>query len=152
MKEIPIQPQKANILVVDDDVFISGLYGEMLTRAGYSVTYARNGREGLKEAGTLKYDLVLLDVVMPEMDGFETLSQLKSSAKTQAVPVIMLTGMSQPADVEKGLADGAAAYLAKTKVIPSDAIATIEQVLSKSRTTKKPARKPAKKSGSAKKK
>lgn len=127
---------KARILVIDDDVFISGLYGEMLSRANYAITYARNGVEGLKVASEEAHDLILLDVVMPEMDGFETLSRLKAGAKTKDIPVIMLTSMSQQPDVERGLAEGAVAYLAKTKVIPSEAMAVIEKTL---REQKKPA-------------
>lgn len=121
--------QKKNILIIDDDEFISGLYGTLLERAGYRISYARNGLAGLKDAAKSKPNLILLDVMMPVMSGFDTLVRLKSSEKTKSIPVIMLTGLSNATDAQRGLNEGAAAYLTKTMTMPAEAFEKIEAVL-----------------------
>ncbi|OGL73683.1 hypothetical protein A3C96_01375 [Candidatus Uhrbacteria bacterium RIFCSPHIGHO2_02_FULL_60_10] len=129
MKKSAPQGPKAHILIIDDDEFISGLYATILTHDGYAVSFARSGKEGLSAAVANKPDLILLDILMPETDGFETLAKLKAGAKTKPIPVVMLTGLSSPQDVQRGMEGGAAAYLAKTKVAPVDVLTKIEVLL-----------------------
>lgn len=157
MEQVPASAPKASILVVDDDVFLSGLFGEFIARGGYAVTYARDGVEGLEHAETLKYDLILMDVMMPRMDGFEALERLKANPATKDIPVMMLTSMSQPEDVERGLNTGAVAYMEKQKMIPHEVYGKIAEALrsrpkraeasksvSPAETEKTPAKKPRK--------
>jgi len=79
------------ILVVDDTVDNLQLLGKNLSRAGFSVGIAQNGRNALQQAQGKNYDLILLDIMMPDMDGYEVLERLKSDQKTDSIPVIFLT-------------------------------------------------------------
>ena len=117
------------VLIVDDDAFLSGIYATKLELEGFSVVNARDGEEGFKLAVAEKPDLILLDVLMPKLDGFETLKRLKDEATTKEIPVIMLTNLGQKEDIEKGLEDGAVDYLIKAHFVPSEAVAKIRKVL-----------------------
>jgi DNA-binding response OmpR family regulator len=104
---------KANLLLIDDSEAQSGQIKATLERLGYSVTCARSGVEGLKLARTGHPDLVLLDVVMADIDGFAVCRWLKMNADTREIPVIMLTVRTSLADRVEGLNIGADDYLAK---------------------------------------
>jgi diguanylate cyclase (GGDEF)-like protein len=104
---------KANLLLIDDSEAQSNLIREALERLGYQVTRASTGMEGLQLARTTSPDLVLLDVVMPDIDGFAVCRWLKMHAETRHVPVIMLTVRAALADRVEGLNIGADDYLAK---------------------------------------
>lgn len=117
------------ILIVDDDRFIAGIYGAKLESEGFAVVMATNGIDGIEAAKKERPDLILLDVLMPKMDGFEALDRLKKDAQTKRIPVMMLTSMGQKEDVDRGLAAGAADYLFKTKTLPTEALKKIIGVL-----------------------
>jgi len=125
---MPDQP-KVKVLIVDDDAFLSGIYATKLELDGFSVVTARDGEEGLKAAFKEKPDLILCDVLMPKLDGFEVLKRLKADAQTKDIPVIMLTNLGQKEDVEKGLEEGATDYLIKAHFVPAEAVAKIRKVL-----------------------
>lgn len=120
---------KQKVLIVDDDVFLSGIYATKLDLEGFEVDTARDGEEGLKAAAKSKPDIILLDVLMPKLDGFETLKRLKADPDLKDVPVIMLTNLGQKEDVEKGLQEGAEDYLIKAHFVPSEAVEKIRAVL-----------------------
>ena len=103
----------ARIMVVDDSSVSITLAGQALSRAGYEVFYARSGPEALIQVHEWRPDLIVLDVMMPGMDGHEVLRRLKSLPETSAVPVIMLTALSTRRDVQSLLADGACDYVIK---------------------------------------
>lgn len=107
----PGKPKK--ILVVDDERHIVRLVQVNLERAGYQVVAAFDGKEALKKVSSEKPDLVVLDVMMPYMDGFQVLKQMKADAATKDIPVIMLTAKAQDADVFRGWASGVDMYLTK---------------------------------------
>lgn len=117
------------VLIVDDDAFLGGIYATKLEIEGFAVVSARDGEEGLRAALKEMPDLILLDVLMPKLDGFEVLKRLKSDPTTKAIPVIMLTNLGQKEDVEKGLAEGAEDYLIKAHFVPSEAVVKIKKVL-----------------------
>lgn len=104
---------KYSILVVDDDPDILHLLGLVLRTNGYEVTQAYNGREGLNRVAEIRPDLVLSDVMMPDMDGLTFLKELRSNPATRALPVIMLTAKGTSQDVIGGFALGADDYLSK---------------------------------------
>lgn len=85
-----------NVLVVDDDKNLR-LMGGLLIPWGYEVTLARNGKEALKKAKETRPDIVLLDIMMPKMDGFKVAKQLKETDETRIIPIVMVTALS---DVE----------------------------------------------------
>jgi DNA-binding response OmpR family regulator len=120
---------KARILIVDDDAFLAGIYATKLELDGFAVLSARDGDEGLRLAAKEKPDLILLDVLMPKLDGFEVLKRLKEDPASKDIPVIMLTNLGQKEDVEKGMAEGAVDYLIKAHFVPAEAVAKIKKVL-----------------------
>jgi len=106
-------PKQKKILVVDDERHIVRLVQVNLERQGYQVVSAFDGREALKKVESERPDLIVLDVMMPHMDGFEVLKRLKSDDKTKDIPVVMLTAKAQDADVFRGWASGVDCYLTK---------------------------------------
>lgn len=104
---------KKKILIVEDDPSVVVFAVDNLEYMGYDVTVARNGKDGLKQANSLKPDLIILDVMMPEMDGFEVCRSLKSKTETKDIPILMLTAKGQVQDKVKGFSVGADDYLPK---------------------------------------
>jgi two-component system alkaline phosphatase synthesis response regulator PhoP len=104
---------KKRILVVDDERHIVRLVQVNLERAGYEVLTAYDGIEALDKVKSDMPDMVVLDVMMPRMDGFEVLKNLQSDPRFQNIPVIMLTAKAQDADIFKGWASGVSSYLTK---------------------------------------
>ena len=104
---------KKRILVVDDERHIVRLVQVNLERAGYEVLTAFDGIEALDKVKNDDPDMVVLDVMMPRMDGFEVLKNLQSDPRFQNIPVIMLTAKAQDADIFKGWASGVSSYLTK---------------------------------------
>lgn len=103
----------AKIVVVDDDLQIRGIVKEGLEQTGYEVVCAEDGIEGLAAARREHPDLILLDVMMPRMRGYEVLQRLKEDESLRDIPVIMVTVKNDPVDVARGLDTGATDYLAK---------------------------------------
>lgn len=101
------------ILIVDDEPHMLRITELSLKRAGYDILTARNGVQALETAAREKPALIVMDVTMPEMDGFAALRHLKSGEATAAIPVIMLTSRGQTVAREEAEASGAALYLTK---------------------------------------
>lgn len=120
---------KKNILLVEDDVFLSGIYKKKFEVEGFNVIPADNGKKGLEEAIKKLPDLILLDVLLPKMDGFAVLKALKKEAITKDIPVILLTNLGQKDDVEKGIEMGAEDYLIKIHFKPSEVVEKVRKVL-----------------------
>lgn len=120
---------KANILLVEDDVFLAGIYQKKFEMEGYKITVADNGEKGLAEAKKKRYDIILLDILLPKLDGFAVLERLKADPETKPVPVILLTNLGQKDDVEKGLQAGAVDYLIKAHFKPSEVVEKVRAVL-----------------------
>src|SRR5438094_5613099 len=115
------------ILAVDDERHIVRLVEVNLQRAGYEVVTAYDGREALEKVKSEKPDLVVLDVMMPYMDGFEVLKNLKADPSTAEIPVIMLTAKAQDADVFRGWQSGVDCYLTKP-FNPMELIAFVKRI------------------------
>jgi two-component system, OmpR family, alkaline phosphatase synthesis response regulator PhoP len=105
--------RQRKILVVDDERHIVRLIQVNLERAGYQVVTAFDGKEALKKVDAEKPDLVVMDVMMPYMDGFEALKNLQANPATRDIPVVMLTAKAQDADIFRGWSSGVSAYLTK---------------------------------------
>ena len=101
------------ILVVDDERHIVRLVEVNHTRAGYEIATAYDGIEALEKVKAEKPDMIVLDVMMPRMDGFEVLKRLQADTSTQDIPVIMLTAKAQDADIFRGWSSGVSSYLTK---------------------------------------
>ncbi|MFA0751872.1 MAG: hypothetical protein SLRJCFUN_002275 [Candidatus Fervidibacter sp.] len=123
----PAVGQKKRVLVVDDERHIVRLVQVNLERQGYEVLTAYDGVECLEKAKAEKPDLIVLDVMMPRMDGFEALQRLKSDPETSQIPVIMLTARAQDRDVLQGYQYGADLYLTKP-FSPLELISLVKRV------------------------
>jgi DNA-binding response OmpR family regulator len=111
-----IEPQAAArrlVLLADDDEDILQLLSFRLERAGYEIVLARDGKEALRLALDLRPAVAILDVMMPELDGFEVTRELRRNAATSTTPVILLTARAQASDVARGMAAGADDYVRK---------------------------------------
>ena len=117
------------ILIIEDDKFLRELIARKLAKDGYNVSEAVDGEEGVKKAKETKPDLVLLDLILPEMDGFEVLSKIKEDPASSLIPVIILSNLGQKEDIEKGLKMGAADYLIKAHFTPGEIVEKIRTII-----------------------
>lgn len=120
---------KKKILIVEDDRFLRELMAKKLTAEGFDVKEAVDGEDGLKKAKEEKPNLILLDLILPGIDGFEVLSRIKEDPSLEIIPVIILSNLGQKEDVERGLKLGAADYLVKAKFTPSEIIEKVRKIL-----------------------
>jgi two-component system alkaline phosphatase synthesis response regulator PhoP len=116
------------ILVVDDDDLVLIAIQELLTPLGLSVTTMSNGAGALEKASTERFDLVILDVIMPEMDGFEVCQRIRRMEPYTETPILMLTAKSGEEDKQRGMDAGANLYLPKP-IAPRRLIALVEEAL-----------------------
>jgi CheY-like chemotaxis protein len=113
-----------SVILAEDDPDIQLVARLALKRAGFNVTVVGNGHEALEAIHKTPPDVILLDWMMPELDGPETCRRLKSDSATAAIPVVFLTARSQEAEIQRGLSLGAAGYVTK----PFDALALGQQI------------------------
>jgi DNA-binding response OmpR family regulator len=125
-------PQK--ILIVDDDPETLRLVGIMLERQGYKINAAQDGFAALEKASNDPPDLILLDVMMPKMSGFEVARKLRADPETELIPIIMFTAKSQVEDRVEGLEAGADAYLTKPTQ-PRELLAQVKALLKRSKAS-----------------
>jgi CheY-like chemotaxis protein len=118
------------ILVVEDDPLMARMYQKIFTFEKYDVTLAGNGEEGLEKVRSVKPDIVLLDIMMPKMNGLQALEKLKSDPETKQIPVIMLTNLAGEKDAEKALMKGAVKYIVKSQHEPKEVVKMVKEILS----------------------
>jgi DNA-binding response OmpR family regulator len=124
----PMSDKTSSVLIIDDDELLIMLLEHKLEQRGLNVQSASDGRDGLLAAIESKPDLVVLDVMMPTMDGFEVLRRLKEHTDTREIPVIMLSAKRLEDDVVNGLNLGAADYLVKP-FMPEELLLKIQRLL-----------------------
>jgi DNA-binding response OmpR family regulator len=117
------------ILIVEDDKFLRRLIVRKLIQEGFDISEAVDGEEGIKKIKEEKPDLVLLDLILPGIDGFGVLSRIKGDPDLAPIPVIILTNVDQKEDMEKGLKMGAVDYLIKAHLTPGEIVEKIKNVL-----------------------
>ncbi|MFH0852270.1 MAG: response regulator [bacterium] len=117
------------ILFVEDEPTLQKTLGRALEGEGYEVQSALDGQSGLALVGRIKPDLVLLDLILPKMDGFEVLKKLKENPETSDIPVIVLTNLESPQDIEKALSGGATSYLVKANYELEDVVKKIKDII-----------------------
>ena len=121
----------AHVLIVEDDVFLAEIYQKKFEMEGFKVSTANNGEKGLSDIQKKKPDIVLLDILLPKLDGFAVLEELKKDPAVKDVPVILLTNLGQKDDVQRGLDEGASDYLIKTHFKPSEVVDKVRKILQK---------------------
>ncbi|MHB9096324.1 MAG: response regulator [Syntrophales bacterium] len=121
-----------NILIVDDSSIIRRVLAKQLEKFGAKVTQAEDGQQGLEQAHSDHYDLIISDVEMPNLDGFGLCEKLKGNPRTRDIPVIMLSSLDTDGDIDQGFKSGAAAYVSKAEA-QIQLTGTIERVLEQSK-------------------
>lgn len=114
------------ILLVEDDFFISDIYQTKFRKEGFEVAAAENGLKAIECLKKDLPDLILLDIVMPFMDGMETLKEIKAEEKWKNIPVIILSNISEKEKMQEALALGAKDYLIKSNFTPSEIMEKIK--------------------------
>ncbi len=117
------------ILIVEDDKFLRELIAKKLTKENYDTVEAIDGEEGVKKVKEEKPDLILLDLILPGIDGFEVLSRIKEDPVLAQIPVIILSNLGQREDIDRGLGLGASDYLIKAHFTPGEIIEKIRAIL-----------------------
>ncbi len=121
--------KNGRILIVEDDEFLLSMYQTKLSLENFEVITALNGLQGVKVAQKEMPDLILLDLNLPEMNGFEVLENLKNQEQTKNIPVLVLTNYSQKEDIDRCFKLGADDYLIKAHFIPSEVVTKIKKIL-----------------------
>jgi DNA-binding response OmpR family regulator len=119
----------AKILLVEDDVNLRDIYFARFQADGYELAVASNGEEALATAVKEKPDLIILDVMMPRISGFDVLDILRSTPETAHTKVIMMTALSEQADKDRGKSLGVDEYLVKSQVTLEDVVASAKKIL-----------------------
>lgn len=120
---------KKRVLIVEDDQALIDLYDKKFTHSGYYVIRAENGQEGLDKALTENPDIILLDIMLPIMNGFEVLKNLKKKGLLDKVPVVILSNYGETSNVTEGLVEGAVEYLIKVEHTPEEVVNIVEDAL-----------------------
>lgn len=119
----------AKILLIDDDEALTTVFATALKEAGFEIVTATNGEDGLNKAKTEKPDLILLDQVLPDINGNDVLKSLKENPETQSIPVAMLSNFGQNELVQTALNQGALDYILKYQIEPEDLISKVKTIL-----------------------
>ncbi len=117
------------ILIIEDDKFLRELIAQKLTKENFEASEAVDGEDGIKKIKSEEPDLILLDLILPGIDGFEVLSRMRGDPALAVIPVIILSNLGQKEDVEKGLKLGAVDYLIKAHFTPGEIIDKIKAAL-----------------------
>lgn len=120
----------AKILLVDDDPLLIRMYQTKFQNDGHIVEVASDGDEALKKAADFAPNLILLDIMMPKVDGLEVLERLKKDETTKSIPVVILTNVGgSNDDIQRGLELGAVAYLVKADYTPAEVVSKVKEIL-----------------------
>ena len=122
---------KVKILLIEDDSFLASMYVTKLNLEGFEVQVAGDGEKGLEMVQNELPALILLDIILPKMSGFDVLKDLKKDKRTKDMPVILLTNLGQREDVQKGIKLGAKDYLIKAHFMPSEVVEKIKKYIGK---------------------
>lgn len=117
------------ILIIEDEQDIRELYAEVLRDEGYEVHEAWDGEIGSVEASSGKYQLILLDIMLPKRDGLQILKDLKAKPELSKIPVILLTNLSTDTVIKEGFSLGATSYVIKSEMTPDQIVAEVQKVL-----------------------
>jgi DNA-binding response OmpR family regulator len=123
--------KKMKVLIIEDDSYISDMYKIKLEADDFEAVIASDGMTGMKMLRRQRPDAVLLDIIMPKMDGFSILKSIKEDPKLKEVPVILLTNLSQKENIKRGFDLGAADYVIKAHFTPSEVVKKVKNVLAR---------------------
>ena len=119
----------AKILIIEDDPLMLRLYQKIFRFEGFEVDVATDGELGLDSARKIKPTLILLDIMMPKLNGLQVLEKLKSDSETKKIPVVMLTNLAGSQDAEKAMSMGAVKYIIKSEYDPKQVTNMVKEIL-----------------------
>ena len=119
------------ILFIEDESAFHKTFGEVLKQEGYQMISALDGEVGLRLAETEKPDLILLDLILPKINGFEVLKKLQENEETKKIPIIVLTNLEGIKDIDKAIELGATTYLVKAQYTLEEVVEKINKVIGK---------------------
>ena len=119
------------ILLIEDEAMLSSMYQAKFAKEGIEIEVAGDGEEGLKKAKEGAYKAVLVDIIMPKLDGFAVIKELRADPNYKDTPIILLTNLGQEEDVKKGKDLGASDYLVKANFTPSQVVKKIQEIINK---------------------
>lgn len=119
------------VLIVDDDMTLRELYEERIKTEGYTILSASDGEEAIAKANTEKLDVILLDIMMPKINGIDVMKMLREKDETKEIPIIILTALIQEIDKIKDMMKPYDGYLVKSEIMPKDVVEKIKDSLSK---------------------
>ena len=117
------------ILIIEDEEVLLGLLQERLVQEGYRVDIAKDGQEGLEKIRKFKPDLILLDIVMPKMGGFEVMEEVNKDEELKIIPIIIVSNSGQPVELERAKKLGVKDWLIKTDFDPQEVIDKVKKQL-----------------------
>jgi|SRR3989338_8918794 len=117
------------ILLIEDDPFISQLYSDKFSKFLYETEVVRDGFEALEILKKYKPDCILLDIVMPKMDGFEILERIKKDNSLKKIPVLILTNLGDKTDIDRAMSLGAESYIIKSHFTPAEVVDKVNILL-----------------------
>ncbi|MEI6059050.1 MAG: response regulator [archaeon] len=115
------------VLIVEDDQMICSMYETKLKQSGFLVFVADNGADGIRIAFAEKPDIILLDIILPQVDGFSVLEEIRNNADFKLIPILMLTNLGTDEDKEKGKKLGATDYFVKANLTPTQIVEIIKK-------------------------
>jgi CheY-like chemotaxis protein len=120
-----------HILIAEEDAFLGKIYKKKLEEFGYKVTIVDNGESCIREVQKKNPRLLVMDILLPRVDGFQVIETIKKNTKTEHIPIVVFTHLGQKEDVKKALSLGASTYLLKSHGKPEDLLAKIQEMLEK---------------------
>lgn len=117
------------ILIIEDDEFLAKMMARVFEENGLTCELASSGKEGLKKATSVNPRLIILDIILPDLDGFSILSKIKSFPATKRIPVIIISNLGQEEDVQQGLKLGAKDYIVKSDLSIDAVVAKVKKYL-----------------------
>jgi len=123
--------QNKKIIIAEDEPVLIEMYKLYFERAGYEVLKASNGRECIDFVKNEKPNIILLDILMPKVDGWEVLKQLKTDPETKKIPILVFSNLGQTQEIQKGLDLGADDYVVKSNMTPKELLEKVEGMLNK---------------------
>jgi len=119
----------AKILLVEDDSFLSSLLKNRLQKEGFEIALAKDGEQAISSLKSDKYDIVLLDIILPKKSGFEVLEEMRQDPLLEKMGVIIISNLGQPEDMAKGQQLGAIEYFVKAKTSIDDLVSKIKSIM-----------------------
>ncbi|MEK9194439.1 MAG: response regulator, partial [Patescibacteria group bacterium] len=119
------------ILLVEDELLLANLLRQRFLKEGFKIVLARDGEEALKLLKDIKPDLILLDIILPKISGFELMQKLKEDPSIKSAPIVVISNLGQEGDIEKGQVLGAVGYFIKAKLSIEELVGQVKKFLEK---------------------